>query len=110
MRKEKTPGVIASKIRKKFNKEYNLSVGSLIELCDGPVLEFQGISTYSDMNKISIKVYKGNASTGKKIYELPREFLYEGKKYPIEIKVFERPEIGVKKEGIEKKAIEKEIL
>lgn len=108
MKKEKTPGVIASKIRKRFNKEYGLSIGDLIKQEKGNISEYRGLSTYSDMSKIIINAYNTH-KTSNNIYQIPKERLYDGKKYAIIIKAIDMPEIGVKKEKPKKEDIEKKV-
>ena len=60
------------------------------------------------MSKIIINAYNTH-KTSNNIYQIPKERLYDGKKYAIIIKAIDMPEIGVKKEKPKKEDIEKKV-
>lgn len=85
--------IFASRLRKRFNKEYAFSIGDLIKSHDETIAEFQGISTYSDRTKIAVNAYKVDEIAGKEVHELPKKFLFAGREIPVQVQVTDRPKI-----------------
>lgn len=73
--------MLASKLRKEFKKQFDLSLGDLIQ-AEGRIGSFRGISTYSNPSEIRVEL-QGTDSKKTDIKTLPEYMLYGHKEIPI---------------------------
>ena len=84
------------KLNSAFNKRYpNLSVTDYVQVGDGPVGTYHGISTTRKSGEITVLAYhiKGEPSPGKPVYHLPREVRLNGTDLHIEFEISDIPEV-----------------
>ena len=69
--------ILASSIRKKFNRRYDLSILDLVKTPDGKIGEFYGISTHNDSSKIIFLFYEIEKDVkDREVKDIPETFEY----------------------------------